>query len=176
MPAVSFLKAAEYQDGHPGYSDPLDEQTFLASEINAIEKSPAWQSTAIVIAYDDSDGWYDHVPSPIVNGSNDPTRDTALCLNAKQILTTASDRCGYGPRLPLLVVSPFARQNYVDSTRTDQSSITRFIEDNWHLGTIGGGSYDAKAGTLLHMFDFHQPNFRPLILDPKTGAVVDQHR
>ena len=60
MPAVSFLKAAEYQDGHPGYSDPLDEQNFLVNTINQIEQSKFWSSTAIVITYDDSDGWYDH--------------------------------------------------------------------------------------------------------------------
>ena len=49
MPAVSYLKAAEYQDGHPGYSDPLDEQTFLVNTINQIEQSKYWASTAIVI-------------------------------------------------------------------------------------------------------------------------------
>jgi phospholipase C len=52
----------------------------------------------------------------------------------------AQGRCGYGPRLPLLVVSPFAKRNFVDHTVTDQSSILRFIEDNWQLGRIGGGS------------------------------------
>jgi phospholipase C len=174
LPAVSFLKAPEYQDGHAGYSDPLDEQTFLATEINSIERSKDWSSTAIVIAYDDSDGWYDHVSSPIVNGSRDAAQDQPICSTAKQTLTTASDRCGYGPRLPLLVISPFAKQNYVDNTRTDQSSITKFIEDNWRLGSIGGGSFDKSSGTLDHMFNFFRPNFRPVILDPKTGAVVNQ--
>ncbi|MBV8302003.1 MAG: alkaline phosphatase family protein, partial [Candidatus Dormibacteraeota bacterium] len=61
LPAVSYLKAARYQDGHAGYSDPLDEQNFLVSTINDIEQSKFWRDTAIVIAYDDSDGWYDHV-------------------------------------------------------------------------------------------------------------------
>ena len=70
MPSVSFLKAAEYQDAHPGYSDPLDEQTFLVNTINQIEESKYWASTAIVITYDDSDGWYDHQAPLIVNGSN----------------------------------------------------------------------------------------------------------
>src|SRR6516165_1402354 len=69
LPAVSYLKAAAYQDGHAAYSDPLDEQTFLVNTINAIMQSPFWQNTAIVIAYDDSDGWYDHVAGPIVNQS-----------------------------------------------------------------------------------------------------------
>ncbi len=72
LPAVSFLKAAKYQDGHAGYSDPLDEQTFLVHTINALEQSPDWSSTAVIISYDDSDGFYDHVMSPIVNSSASP--------------------------------------------------------------------------------------------------------
>jgi phospholipase C len=173
MPAVSFLKAAEYQDGHAGYSDPLDEQTFLTTEINAIQQSPDWKNTAIVIAYDDSDGWYDHVAAPIVNGSHDSTRDASICTNARIQLPDGDDRCGYGPRQPLLVVSPFSKTNFVDNTLTDQSSITKFIEDNWQVGRIGNGSNDVQAGSLFHMFDFDQrPNTRPLILDTKTGAVV----
>ena len=172
LPAVSFLKAPSYQDGHAGYSDPLDEQTFLTTQINAIEKSPEWSSTAIVVAYDDSDGWYDHVSSPIVNGSHDAANDTALCTATTASLSPASDRCGNGPRLPLLVISPWSRRDYVDNTQTDQSSIARFIENNWSLGRIGNGSYDATAGPLTNMFDFHQfPNLRPLILDTRTGAV-----
>ena len=80
-------------------------------------------------------------------------------------------RCGYGPRLPLLVISPWARHGYVDHTLTDQSSILRFIEDNWHLGPIPG-SYAALAGSLDSMFDFDkQPREAPrtLLLDPVTG-------
>ena len=72
LPAVSFLKAAKYQDGHPGYSDPLDEQHFLVDTLNPLQKSKDWRSTAVVIAYDDSDGWYDHQASPLVNPSQSP--------------------------------------------------------------------------------------------------------
>jgi phospholipase C len=177
LPAVSFLKAPSYQDGHGGYSDPLDEQTFLTTQINAVEKSPEWASTAIVIAYDDSDGWYDHVASPIVNGSHDAANDQALCSSKPTTAGTAQDRCGEGPRLPLLVISPWSRRNYVDNTNTDQSSVTQFIENNWFLPRIGNGSYDATAGTLNNMFNFRQfPNIRPLILDPKTGAVENGGR
>ena len=63
-------------------------------------------------------------------------------------------RCGPGPRLPLLLVSPYAKQNFVDSTQTEQASITRFIEDNWNLGRIGDQSFDARAASLNNMFDF----------------------
>jgi phospholipase C len=174
IPAVSFLKAAAYQDGHAGYSDPLDEQNFLVTTINQLEKSSAWSSTAVVIAYDDSDGWYDHVTAPIVS----PSQSTADALTGSGLCGKApaniyEGRCGYGPRLPLLVISPYARQNYVDHTLTDQSSILRFIEENWQVGRIGDHSFDAIAGSLGGLFDFHTRQLnKPLYLDPSTGEPV----
>jgi phospholipase C len=172
LPAVSFLKAAEYQDGHAGYSDPLDEQQFVASTIDKLERSPEWKSTAVVLAYDDSDGWYDHVNPPVVNGSSDSSVDQAACT-AGQAAGGYQDRCGYGPRLPLLVISPYSKTNYVDHTVTDQTSVLSFIEDNWGLGTIGDSSYDSRAGSLTGMFNFHHPSNKKLYLNPKTGAVID---
>ena len=106
MPAVSFLKAPGYQDGHAGYSDPIDEQHFLVETINRIERLATWPSTAIIVAYDDSDGWYDHVMPPIVNRSNDPANDALLGPSGLCGAPPAGaylDRCGYGPRTPLLV-------------------------------------------------------------------------
>jgi phospholipase C len=181
MPAVTFLKAPGYQDAHAGYSDPLDEQTFLVNEINAIESSPFWSSTAIIIAYDDSDGWYDHL-ADIVNGSQSVS-DAAVCNGTAPTLAgpnsngvAVQGRCGHGPRLPLLVISPWAKKNFVDNTPTDQASITRFIEDVF-LGSarIGGGSFDATAGTLMNMFNFSStvpPNPNVVLLNPTTGAVT----
>jgi phospholipase C len=179
LPAVSFLKAPAYQDGHAGYSDPLDEQVFLVDTINHLERTPFWNSTAVIILYDDSDGWYDHVMPPIVNQSQDPLVDVlggtncGLRGNDPQTLGGYQDRCGYGPRQPLLVVSPFAKANFVDHTVTDQSSVLRFIEDNWQTGRIGNFSMDTKAGSLGNMFDFsHGDDYGPnkLFLDPYTGA------
>ena len=70
MPAVSFLKAVAAGDGHAGYSDPLLEQSImLVPTINAIMRSPFWKNTAIIVMHVDSDGWYDHQMSPIVNSS-----------------------------------------------------------------------------------------------------------
>jgi phospholipase C len=179
MPAVSFLKAPAYEDGHAGYSDPLDEQRFLVNTINTIEQSSQWPNTAIVIAYDDSDGWYDHVMGPIVrpsDGAADALNGPGKCGNvpATPPANFENDRCGFGPRLPLLVISPWARQNFVDNTLTDQSSILRFIEDNWQLGRIGGDSTDAVAGSLGNMFDFNPSDTRApkVILDETTGLVV----
>jgi phospholipase C len=80
------------------------------------------------------------------------------------------DRCGYGPRLPLLVVSPYSKVNFVDHSTTDQSSILRFIEDNWLGGTrIGNGSFDALAGSLNNLFDFSHARAGTLFLNPITG-------
>jgi phospholipase C len=64
LPAVSYLKAPHYQDGHPGVSDPIDEQYFLVNTVNRLQQLPEWNSTAVIIAYDDSGGWYDHVMPP----------------------------------------------------------------------------------------------------------------
>jgi phospholipase C len=177
LPAVSFVKAAKYQDGHAGYSDPLDEQHFLVDLINKTEQSKDWKSTAIVIAYDDSDGWYDHQFSPIVNPSHDPVYDAldgpGQCSSGEP-LGGYEDRCGYGPRLPLLVISPYAKVNYVDHSTTDQSSILRFIEDNWNTGRIGGGSFDELAGSLDGLFNFTHPEAKAIYLDPQTGEQIQQ--
>lgn len=175
MPAVSFLKAANYQDGHAAYSDPIDEQKFVAEQINAIQKSKNWKDTAIVIAYDDSDGWYDHASAKLTNSSN-TTQDAEICRKAAEAGVPMAggyvDRCGPGTRQPFLVISPFAKQNFVDHTQTDQASITRFIEDNWGLGRIGDASMDAKANSINNMLSFHGPKAGRLILDPSNGTVV----
>jgi phospholipase C len=174
LPAVSYLKAASYQDGHAGYSDPLDEQTFVVSMVNQIMQSRFWDSTAIVIAYDDSDGWYDHVMGPVMNQSSTPSDNLTgpgACGDGKG--APYQGRCGYGPRLPLLVISPYAKVNYVEHTVTDQTSILRFIEDNWNLGRIGNHSMDEAAGSLLGMFNFEgKGRAKALILDPATGLVT----
>ena len=172
MPAVSFLKAAEYQDAHPGYSDPLDEQTFLVNTINQIEKSKFWKNTAIVIAYDDSDGWYDHQKPVIVNGSN-TSLDAAICSSAPVRLAGIPVRCGYSQRLPMLVISPWSRTNYVSHQLTNTASIIKFAENNWLGGKrIGGGSFDAISNSLSGMLQFFAPHVDPVILNPTTGAVA----
>ncbi|HEY2522359.1 MAG TPA: alkaline phosphatase family protein [Streptosporangiaceae bacterium] len=180
MPAVSYLKAAEYQDAHPGYSDPIDEQNFIVNTVNKIEESKFWKSTAIVVTYDDSDGWYDHVNSPRPNGSHDSTTDQVVCTSVPTRLGSFQDRCGYGPRLPLVVISPYTKSNYVSHNLTDQSSVTSFIENNWLRGQrIGHGSFDVIAGNLAGrggVLDFQtRPHFKPVILNPSTGAVVSKY-
>ncbi|TCR78309.1 alkaline phosphatase family protein [Rhizobium sp. BK376] len=178
MPAVSFMKAPAYQDGHAGYSDPLDEQEFVTEVVNAVSDAPEWKDTAVVILYDDSDGWYDHAHA-VVNPSKLGVKGYDV-LNGDACGTgtplpgvtgaPAQGRCGYGTRQPLLVVSPYSKVNYVDHTLTDQTSVDRFIEDNWLGGQrLGGGSFDAISGTLNNMFDWSKGDTQKLVLDPKTG-------
>ncbi len=186
LAAVSFLKAQSYQDAHPGNSNPLDEQAFVVKVVNTLMQSPFWDSTAVIIAYDDSDGWYDHQQGAIVNGSFS-TADTLSGANACGTAGTTpvlpgpnsnglpvNGRCSPGVRTPLMVISPWARANYVDHTFTIQTSIIRFVEDNWNLGRIGGGSFDAIAGPINNMFNFTSPNGQPTntntpVLSPVTG-------
>jgi phospholipase C len=184
MPQVSYLKAPTYQDGHPGYSDPLDEQRFLADTVNRIEKSRFWGTTAILIAYDDSDGFYDHVappilnydsenvPGPVVDGQQWPGDECAPPVPATgQTADPHTGRCGLGPRLPLLLLSPWVKTNKVDHTLVDITSILQMIENRFAGGQrIGGGSFDVRAGNLLDGLRFtdHRSD-RRLILDPSTG-------
>ena len=199
LPAVTFLKAPGFMDGHAQYSDPLLEQHFITQIVNTVMESKYWKDTAIIILYDDSDGWYDHVYPPLVNASalgalaasSDALTGVGQC--GVPLPDAILGRCGYGPRMPFIVISPFARSNYVDHTVTDQSSVLRFIEDNFKLGRIdqtspkavaAGGSFDQIAGSIDSMFDFdHDRDGRGdgdhdrddeghhslLILDPDTG-------
>jgi len=214
LPAVSFLKAPGYEDGHAGYSDPIDEQEFVASTINALMKTPDWKSTAVFINYDDSDGWYDHafatgsanpsvllpinpsaspadnlfnsVAKPYTAGASQSCANTSAGQSGSSALGGEQGRCGLGPRLPMIVVSPFAKSNYVDHALSDQSSITRFIEGNWGLTDISGSfanlAYQKMAtdpgfnavGPLANLFNFgHEPESDGrLLLDPVTGNRV----
>jgi len=172
LPAVSFLKAPAFQDGHAGYSDPLDEQQYLVETLNHLQRLPEWKNTAVIVAYDDSDGWYDHQASRIVMASAtglDGLNGPGVCGDPKTQPITYQGRCGYGPRLPVLVISPYARANFVDHTLTDPTSIIRFIEDNWSTGRIGDDSFDSRAGALNAMFDFTSAAQPTLVLNPQTG-------
>jgi phospholipase C len=187
LPAVSFVKAPYAYNGHPGNSDPITEQYWITGLVNAVMNSANWATTAIIIAYDDSDGWYDHVTGPIITASNipdpgSPTYDhLAGAGNCGTPVAGATlGRCGHGPRLPLLVISPWANSNFVDHTLTNQASIIKFIETNWNLGYIDAtpvspvqnGSFDRLAGSIANMFNFSgAPSVSPLLLTC-TGAVA----
>ncbi|MBV8598984.1 MAG: pentapeptide repeat-containing protein, partial [Actinobacteria bacterium] len=194
LPAVTFLKAPGYEDGHAQYSNPIDEQAFVVKEIDALEKTPDWSSTAVFINYDDSDGWYDHAYSGVLNPSNagadnltnsvvkPATGTSGMCGSEPPApLANEQGRCGLGPRLPMIIVSPWAKTNYVDHNLSDQSSIINFIEYNWYLPSIAGSfdqalaSKDAQEGIpfdLAGMFDFqHQATAPTFPLSPVTGQI-----
>ena len=173
MPAVSFLKAPKTQTGHPGDSSVLDEQLFITNTLDKLEKSPEWSSTAVFITYDDSDGLYDHVMPPIVNNSNDPLHDFAPTCGGNKMIGGEPDRCGYGPRLPLLVVSPYVKPNYVSHHVSDQTSVLKFILDNWNLDFDDKNSFVNMAHSLNDMFDYDNHGSTPIVLlDNKTGEVI----
>ena len=191
-PAVSFIKLPAFQDGHAGYSNPLDEQTGVVNLINFLQQQEDWDSTAVIIAYDDSDGWYDHafattkhasfstaqVPVSGANIDADQLNGAGSCglpgtPKAVGVAGQPVDgRCGPGTRQPFLVISPFAKQNYVSHVLITQASIPQFIEDNWLDGErLGKGSFDATTGSINDMFDFSKKKSEKLFLDPMTGVV-----
>jgi phospholipase C len=181
-PAVSFIKMASFQDGHPGNSNPLDEQTGLVNLVNFLQEQPDWDSTAVIVAYDDSDGWYDHAFTPPTSGSFSPAdmlNGTGNCgipgstpmpngISGQPV----AGRCGPGTRQPFVVISPYAKKNFVSHTLITQASIPQFIEDNWlNSQRLGGGSFDATTGSIMDMFNFNKKNSVKLILDPTFGTV-----
>ncbi|MEI5998352.1 alkaline phosphatase family protein [Paraburkholderia bengalensis] len=182
-PSVNFLKAPAAQDAHAGYSDPLDEQQFVVKVVNFLQQQPDWNSTAVIVTYDDSDGWYDHQYMAPVHASFDAQADQ---LNGSGVCGTGTQpagvsggavngRCGPGTRIPFLVISPWAKANFVDHTFVDQASVVRFIEDNWLAGQrLGGGSFDATSGSIMSMFDFSSNGGKlpQLFLDQTLGTQV----
>jgi phospholipase C len=114
---------------HPEYSF-CEGENWTTEVINAIMRSPMWKDTAIFLTWDDYGGFYDHVPPPQVDGF------------------------GFGIRVPLLVLSPYARQGYVDHTLGEFSSVLRFVEDNWGLNQLT--HRDRDAFNLSEAFDFTQ--------------------
>jgi phospholipase C len=178
FPAVSYLKAPAYQDGHPGDSDPLDEQTGMVTLVNFLEQQPDWKSTAIIVTYDDSDGWYDHAETKVTSTSFDAVDQLdgpGTCgigiAQSGVAGKPANGRCGPGTRIPFVVISPWSKSDAVSHTQISQASVVRFIEDNWlHSKRLGGGSFDATAGSIMDLFDFRSSASTPrLFLDPATG-------
>ena len=182
FPAVSFIKLPAFQDGHPGYSDPLDEQTGVVTLINFLQQQRDWDSTAVIIAYDDSDGWADHAFSPTTHPSFSTTADALNGAGICGVVGTTEPagvngmpvhgRCGPGTRTPFVVISPYAKKNYVSHVLITQASIPQFIEDNWLKGErLGGGSFDATTGSIVDMFNFKRADSAELFLDPTFGTV-----
>ena len=113
-------------------------QNFVVSLVNSVMEIPYWSSTAVFITWDDYGGWYDHVAPPQV------------------------DEAGYGFRVPLLIISPYAKRGIVDHALNDHTSILKFIETTYSLKPLA--TRDEKANNLMEAFDFSQPPRETLIL------------
>jgi phospholipase C len=113
FPAVSFVQPSPSHSMHPNDGVPLtDGTTWLNGFVSQIQASPVWTSAAIVVVWDSSGGWYDHVPPPQV------------------------DAQGLGPRVPMLVISPFAKKNYISHVQMDDVSILKFIQKTFGLPSL----------------------------------------
>lgn len=132
LPAVSFVKPLGPDNEHPGYTDLLRGQQYVADLVKTVQDSDYWENTAIIITYDENGGRWDHVAPP------------------------SGDRWGPGSRVPLVIVSPYAKRGFVDHTVYDTTSILKFIETRWQLQPLG--TRDAAANNLLNAFDLTQDN------------------
>ncbi|MFN2461909.1 MAG: acid phosphatase [Candidatus Velthaea sp.] len=131
LPAVSFIKPLGPDNEHPGYAAELQGQAHVASIVTAIAKSPYWNSTAIIVTYDENGGRWDHVPPP-----------------------APLDRWGPGSRVPTIVISPWAKRNFIDHTQYETASVLAFIEKLYNLQPLN--ARDGRADPLTNAFDFRQ--------------------
>jgi phospholipase C len=136
LPEVAYMVPSGASE-HPPGSIQAGER-FVRSIITALKRSSAWESSAFTWTYDDWGGWYDHVAPPQV------------------------DDWGYGFRAPALLVSPYAKQGYVDNTELDFTSVLKFIEENWGLDPLA--VRDEQANSLDNAFDFDSPPREPILL------------
>lgn len=127
LPQVAFYKPTGYLNEHPGYTDVLSGDQHLADILDHIRNSPLWSRTAVIVAYDENGGFWDHVSPP--NG----------------------DKWGPGTRIPAIVISPYAKHGYVDHTQYDTTSIIKFITKRYGLEALSG--VRESAGDLTNAFD-----------------------
>ena len=132
LPAVSFVKPLGPNNEHPGYADLVTGQQHVADLVQALQSSPQWARTAVIITYDENGGRWDHVTPPN-NG----------------------DGWGDGTRVPAIIISPLAKKGFVDHTQHDTSSILKTIEDRFGLQPLN--ARDASASSLASSFLPAQP-------------------
>jgi len=141
LPAVSWIVMASANSEHPPASSCVGEN-WTVRQLNAAMQGPDWSTTAIFVTWDDFGGFYDHVPPPV------------------------ADNFGFGPRVPLLVISPFAKPGNISHTLYEYSSLLKFAEERFGLDPLT--NRDALANDLLDSFDFSQNPLPPLILSERT--------
>jgi phospholipase C len=150
LPAVSWLVDQDLDDEHPGVGSVCVGENWTVEKVNALMKSDYWSSTAILFTMDDFGGWYDHVAPPRQYGGDE------------------AHPYGLGFRLPLIVISPYARPHYVFHETAEQASIPRFIERVFGaahtLSDYDAAAQDGAANDLFDAFDFTQAPQPPLVL------------
>jgi phospholipase C len=141
LPAVSWLIPPRYLNEHPPHGM-CEGENWTVRRLNLLMSSEYWDNTAVFLTWDDFGGFYDHVPPPHV------------------------DLYGMGPRVPALVISPWARPGFVDHRTYDFSSVLRTIEELFGLPSLG--ERDALAKPMWNSFDFDQPPLEPLPLKKRN--------
>jgi len=145
LPAVSWLAPDDWGSDHPPHGTCYGEN-WVVDQVNAIMQSPYWSNTAIFVIWDESGGFYDHVPPPDL------------------------DEYGLGPRVPFLIISPYARAGYVSHTVYSSSSFLRFVEERFNLPALG--ERDADANDMLDSFNFNQSPLSPLVLQDRSCPLL----
>jgi phospholipase C len=167
LPAFSFLDPNYDTTSEENPQDIQAGERFIAQVVNALTHSRQWHKTALFITWDEHGGYYDHVPPPraIAPDNIAPITDPSALSNPNVPLAPG-DYTRYGFRVPLFVISPWARSNYVSNVVQDHTSILAFIERKWNLPAL---SYrDANAHPLTDYFDFTRPAFAH---PPKLAAA-----
>jgi phospholipase C len=154
LPNVTWLVNQDLADEHPNIGAICTGENWTVARINALMASPLWSSTAILFTMDDFGGWYDHVPPPRQYGGD------------------AQNPYGLGFRLPLIVISPYAKPGFVFKEVSEQASIPRFIETIFQTGKtlsdLDPAAQDGQANDLMNAFDFKQAPLPPLPLTQRT--------
>jgi phospholipase C len=158
LPAISWVKAPQMEDGHPGYSGPALEDAFVGDLVARLKASQYWKDTALIIAFDETGGWWDHVAPPDLGGPFATWVNGSPNLTGCQYPGIPSAPCGeagLGPRMPVLVISRFARTGFIDHDLLNSASLDRWVEWNHRLPALGvWGNRDTTAGALSGAFVF----------------------
>ena len=144
LPAVAYIVPSGASEHPP--ETPSSGERSVKNIVQELMRSTSWSSSAFMLLYDDWGGWYDHVAPPQV------------------------DQAGYGARIPGLLVSPYARKGFIDSTQLDFTSVLKFIEANWSVSALT--TRDTAANNFLEAFDFTQTPRQAIFLSASAGSAV----
>ncbi|HEX6487764.1 MAG TPA: alkaline phosphatase family protein [Candidatus Dormibacteraeota bacterium] len=168
LPSISWVKAPALDDGHPSYSGPAGDDFFIGDLVNRLKNSQYWGHTAVIVAFDETGGWWDHVAPPQATGdshfatwTDSTTPNTTGGCQYPGVPGSGGNpppacaEAGFGPRMPVLVISPHARKHFVDHDQMDTASLDQWVEWNYGLPALGvWGDRDTDAGSLRGAFDF----------------------